>query len=233
MIKLDCLVIDDEPNAGKLLEDYIAKIPHLTLKGKCYNAMEAMEFLGHTPVDLIFLDINMPRLSGMELAHLLPRHQKIIFTTAYSEYAIESYEYNVIDYLLKPISFKRFLKAIEKTEQIIHEQPSLPPPAEDYIFVKSDKKMIRITLRDILYFEAVKEYIYVHMDNQKILIYKRMKDLAEKLPADFIRVHNSYIINCKHIGRIEGNFVQMRGESIPLGISYKEQFLQFIRTRAL
>jgi two-component system LytT family response regulator len=233
MIKLDCLVIDDEPNAGQLLEDYIAKIPHLTLKGKCYDAMEALEFLEHSRVDLIFLDINMPRLSGMELAHLLPRQQKIIFTTAYSEYAIESYEYNVIDYLLKPITFKRFLKAIEKTEQIIHEQPAPTPPPEDYIFVKSDKKMIRITLKDILYFEAVKEYIYVHMDNQKILIYKRMKDLAEKLPADFIRVHNSYIINCNHIGRIEGNFVQIRDGSIPLGISYKEQFLQFIRTRAL
>jgi len=233
MLKLDCLVIDDEPNAVQLLEDYIGKIPYLTLKGKCFDAMEALEFLEHSRVDLIFLDINMPRLSGMELAHLLPRHQKIIFTTAYSEYAIESYEYNVIDYLLKPITFKRFLKAIEKTEQIIHDQLPLPPPAEDYIFVKSDKKMIRITLRDILYFEAVKEYIYVHMDNQKILIYKRMKDLADKLPADFIRVHNSYIINCKHIGRIEGNFVLIKGASIPLGISYKEPFLQFIRTRAL
>ena len=232
MIKIDCLVVDDEPNAGKLLEDYIAKTPHLTLKGKCFDAMEALEFLQNTRVDLIFLDINMPRLSGMELANLLPKHQKLIFTTAYSEYAIESYEFNVIDYLLKPISFKRFLKAIEKADHILQEQPSAVPH-EDYIFVKSDKKMIRITLKDILYFEAVKEYIYVHSAGRKILIYKRMKELAEKLPADFIRVHNSYLINCNHIGRIEGNFVLIGGESIPLGISYKEQFLQFIRTRAL
>jgi two-component system, LytTR family, response regulator len=232
MIKMDCLVVDDEPNAGKLLEDYIEKTPHLTLKGKCFDALEALEFLQHNRVDLIFLDINMPRLSGMELANLLPRHQKLIFTTAYSEYAIESYEFNVIDYLLKPISFKRFLKAIEKADHILQEQPPALPH-EDYIFVKSDKKMIRITLKDILYFEAVKEYIYVHTAGRKILIYKRMKELAEKLPADFIRVHNSYLINCNHIGRIEGNFVLIGGESIPLGISYKEQFLQFIRTRAL
>jgi DNA-binding LytR/AlgR family response regulator len=175
----------------------------------------------------------MPRLSGMELANLLPKQQKIIFTTAYSEYAIESYEYNVIDYLLKPISFKRFLKAIEKTEQVFQEQPFLPSWEEGYIFVKSDKKMIRIILGDILYFEAVKEYIYVHTPGQKILIYKRMKDLAEKLPADFIRVHNSYIINCRHIGRIEGNHVLIGTGQIPLGISYKEPFLQFIRNRAL
>jgi len=232
MQKIDCLVIDDEPNAVRLLEDYIVKVPSLQLKGKCFDAGEALEFLRDARVDLLFLDINMPGLTGMELAGILPRQQKIIFTTAYSEYAIESYEYNVVDYLLKPISFKRFLKAIEKTELLIQEQPFLSPSA-DYIFVKSDKKMIRLSLRDILYFEAVKEYIYIHTAQQKILIYKRMKELAEKLPADFIRVHNSYLINCKHIGKVEGNYVLIGNQSIPLGISYKDAFLQFIRNKAL
>jgi two-component system, LytTR family, response regulator len=232
MQNIDCLVIDDEPNAVQLLEDYIAKVPSLTLQKACFDAKEALEFLRHSHADLLFLDINMPGLSGMELAGILPRQQKIIFTTAYSEYAIESYEYNVIDYLLKPISFKRFLKAVEKTDQILHEQPFISPSA-DYIFVKSDKKMIRLSLQDILYFEAVKEYIYIHTAQQKILIYKRMKELAEKLPPDFIRVHNSYLINCKHIGKIEGNHVLIGHQPIPLGISYKDAFLQFIRNRAL
>src|SRR5882757_1608085 len=220
MTKLGCLIIDDEPNAGQLLQDYISKVPYLTLKGNCFDAMEALEFLRHSQADLIFLDINMPGLSGIELVNILPREQRVIFTTAYSEYALESYEYNVVDYLLKPITFRRFMMAVAKAAGGM--SPVLQ--AEEYMFVKSDKQMIRINFRDIAYFEALKEYICIHTKDQKIITYKRMKELLEKLPDHFTRIHNSYIINGDHISRVEGNFVLIDNKSLPIGISYKESF---------
>lgn len=240
MTKINCLIIDDEPNAGQLLQDYIAKVPYLVLKATCFDAMEALEFLSHTQADLIFLDINMPELSGMELINMLPKEQKIIFTTAYSEYAIESYEYNVVDYLLKPISFKRFMMAITKATQMISDQQksvtqpqAVPAPTEEYLFAKSDKKMIRINLRDILYFEALKEYVCIHTNTQKIITYKRMKDLLEKLPDHFTRIHNSYIINGNRISKVEGNYVLIDNKSLPIGISYRDPFAAFIQRRSL
>ena len=242
MTKISCLIIDDEPNAGQLLQDYIAKVPYLVLKATCFDAMEALEFLNHGQADLIFLDINMPVLSGMELINMLPREQKVIFTTAYSEYAIESYEYNVVDYLLKPISFQRFMMAITKATQLIGDQQKNvtqpqpqagPASTEEYLFAKSDKKMIRINLRDILYFEALKEYVCIHTRTQKIITYKRMKDLLDKLPGHFTRIHNSYIINGDHISKVEGNYVLIDNKSLPIGISYRDPFAAFIQIRAL
>ena len=239
MTKIGCLIIEDEPNAGQLLQDYISKVPYLTLKAACFDALEALEFLGHSQADLIFLDINMPDLTGIELVHMLPKDQKIIFTTAYSDYAIQSYEYNAVDYLLKPITFQRFLMAVQKASQLINDQPkntgpSIPPSqAEEYLFAKSDKKMIRVNLRDILYFEALKEYVCIHTKTQKIVTYKRMKELLEKLPAHFARIHNSYIINGDHITRVEGNYVLIGDKNLPIGISYRDSFAEFIQLRAL
>lgn len=250
MTKLDCLIIDDEPNAGQLLQDYIGKVPYLTLKATCFDALEALEFLQDSHADLIFLDINMPGLSGIDLINILPKEQKVIFTTAYSEYALESYQYNVVDYLLKPITFPRFMMAITKAAGALSQlfpgstspdgmSPGpqggmLPPPAvEEYLFVKSDKQMIRVNFRDILYFEALKEYICVHTKNQKIVTYKRMKELTDRLPAQFTRIHNSYIINGDHIYKVEGNAVLIDNKSLPIGISYKESFAIFIQRRAL
>lgn len=236
MTKISCLIIDDEPNAGQLLQDYIAKVPYLTLKTTCFDAMEALEFLSHGKADLIFLDINMPELSGIELINMLPKEQKIIFTTAYSEYAIESYEYNVVDYLLKPISFRRFMMAINKATQLF-SQPDTAPPApsspEEFLFARSDKKMIRIGLQDILYFEALKEYVCIHTKTQKIITYKRMKDILEKMPDHFTRIHNSYIINGHHIAKVEGNYVLIDNKSLPIGISYRDPFAAFIQLRSL
>jgi len=227
MTKISCLIVEDEPNAGQLLQDYIAKVPYLTLKGTCFDALEALEFLGHARADLLFLDINMPDITGIELVHMLPKDQKIIFTTAYSDYAIQSYEYNAIDYLLKPITFKRFLMAVQKAIS--------PPPSQtdEYIFARSDKKMIRVNIRDIIFFEALKEYVCIHTRNQKIITYKRMKELLEKLPGQFTRIHNSYIINGDHITRVEGNYVLVGDKNLPIGISYREAFAEFIQQRAL
>lgn len=232
MTKLSCLIVDDEPNAGRLLQDYIGKVPYLTLKGICFDATEALEWFSHSSADLLFLDINMPGLSGIELVNILPKEQKVIFTTAYSEYALQSYEYNVVDYLLKPITFQRFMMAITKAASAGEILPA-PPAAEEYMFVKSDKQMIRVNFRDILYFEALKEYICVHTKSQKIITYKRMKELAERLPTHFTRIHNSYIINGDHISKVEGNFVLIDNKSLPIGISYKDSFTAFIQLRAL
>jgi DNA-binding LytR/AlgR family response regulator len=229
MTKISCLIVEDEPNAGQLLQDYIAKVPYLTLKGTCFDALEALEFLGHTQADLIFLDINMPDITGMELIHMLPKDQKIIFTTAYSDYAIQSYEYNAVDYLLKPITFKRFLMAVQKAVQLTGEERTV----DEYLFARSDKKMIRVNIRDIIYFEALKEYVCIHTRNQKIITYKRMKELLEKLPGQFTRIHNSYIINGDHITRVEGNYVLLGDKNLPIGISYRDAFAEFIQQRAL
>jgi len=228
MTKIGCLIIEDEPNAGQLLQDYISKVPYLTLKGACFDALEALEFLGHSQADLLFLDINMPELTGIELIHMLPKDQKIIFTTAYSDYAIQSYEYNAVDYLLKPITFKRFLMAVQKAVS-----PLPPPHVDEYLFARSDKKMIRVNLRDILYFEALKEYVCIHTKTQKIITYKRMKELLEKLPGRFTRIHNSYIINGDHITRVEGNYVLVADKNLPIGISYRDAFTEFIQQRTL
>jgi DNA-binding LytR/AlgR family response regulator len=238
MTKIGCLIIEDEPNAQQLLQDYISKVPYLTLKGTCFDALEALEFLGHSQADLIFLDINMPDLTGIELIHMLPKEQKVIFTTASSDHAIESYEYNAVDYLLKPITFKRFLMAVQKAAQLMNDQPNSPASLpssreEEYLFAKSDKKMIRVNLRDIVYFEALKEYICIHTRTQKIVTYKRMKELLEKLPGRFTRIHNSYIINGDHITRVEGNYVLVGDKNLPIGISYRDAFSEFIQLRAL
>lgn len=229
MTKISCLIVEDEPNAGQLLQDYIAKVPYLTLKGTCFDALEALEFLGRTQADLVFLDINMPDVTGMELIHMLPKDQKIIFTTAYSDYAIQSYEYNAVDYLLKPITFKRFLMAVQKAAQMIGEEKTV----DEYLFARSDKKMIRVNIRDIIYFEALKEYVCIHTRNQRIITYKRMKELLEKLPGQFTRIHNSYIINGDHITRVEGNYVLVGDKNLPIGISYRDAFAEFIQQRAL
>jgi DNA-binding LytR/AlgR family response regulator len=238
---LECIVADDEPNAGKLLEEYIERVPYLHCKAQCFNAMEVMNQLKQAPADLLFLDINMPGLSGMELVKILPRRQKVILTTAYSEHALESYEYNVIDYLLKPIPYLRFLMAVEKAYQLTDtgNTNALLPGAEpdeirnNDLFIKSDKQIIRISLHEIIYFEALREYIALHTATQKILMYRRMKDLLRRLPAYFIRIHNSYIVNTRLIEKIEGTQILIKGIHLPVGISYKERFQQFLNDRVL
>jgi DNA-binding LytR/AlgR family response regulator len=239
-MKLECLIVDDEPIAVQLLADYISKIPTLSLRASCFNAFEVLKFLENTKVDIIFLDINMPNLSGMELMGVLPERQRVIFTTAYSEFALESYEYNTIDYLLKPISFKRFTQAIMKAENSMGELPITPstasklmPSSSEFMFVKSDKQFFRIKYEDVVVLEAQREYVCIRTLNKKILVYKRMKEVEEKLPASFIRIHNSYIINVNFITKIEGNYVQLGQDDFPIGISYREIFFKFLHNKTM
>src|ERR1700753_2421275 len=179
-MNLNCIIIDDEPDPAGLLDLLIKQSTDWTLKAKCYDALEALAFLKSNYVDFIFLDINMPKLTGMELATLLPRGTKIVFTTAYSEYAVESYSFQTIDYLLKPITLKRFLASVEKIEQHFskpaseHSQQVEEDP--QFFFVKSGKTLRKILLKDILYFEGEKDYVRMATDHEHILVYRRLKE---------------------------------------------------------
>jgi two-component system, LytTR family, response regulator len=224
---ITCMIVDDEPNAVELLEDHIRKVPRLSLTHKCYDAFEALQVLQSNKVDLIFLDIQMPGLTGMELASFLQKEQRIIFTTAYANYALEGYEYNAIDYLLKPVTFKRFAQAINKALL------TFVTAEADYIFVKSGKQIVKLAYEQILFIEALKEYVSIALPNEKVLAYKRMKELEEQLPAGFLRVHNSYIVNIQHIDKIVDNQVVIGHVKIPVSASCKPQLLELINKRLL
>jgi DNA-binding LytR/AlgR family response regulator len=231
-MNLSCIIIDDEPDAIELVELLIRQSTTWTLKAKCYDALEALAFLKKNRVDLIFLDINMPKLTGMELAALLPPLTKIVFTTAYSEYAVESYSFQTIDYLLKPITLKRFLASVEKIEQHFSKPgPEFLPSAEngpEFIFVKSGKTLRKILLKKILYFEGEKDYVRLATDQEQILIYRRLKDMEEQLKSPFIRVHNSYIINYEQLSKIEDNHIYIGDKRIPVSEKFKERFMEVI-----
>jgi two-component system LytT family response regulator len=227
------MIVEDEPNAMKLLEDYIVKIPFLQLSAKCYDAMAAVSFLRNNPVDVIFLDINMPSLTGIEMAAMITKEQKIIFTTAYSEFALDSFEYHVVDYLLKPITFKRFMQAINKLQSFMQSETAAQEASEtsatpDYLFVKSGKQVHKIEYASVFYLEALKEYIAIHTPKEKILVYRRMKEVAEILPPQFVRIHNSYIVNIQHIKNIGSNMVLINEQRLPVSNSYRELFQQRI-----
>ncbi|HYF31184.1 MAG TPA: LytTR family DNA-binding domain-containing protein [Chitinophagaceae bacterium] len=231
-----CLIVDDEPLAVNLLEGYIAQVPFLTLSGKCYNAMEALSFLHRHEVDLVFLDINMPKLSGLEIAGSLAS-QLIIFTTAYSQHAVESYEKNAVDYLLKPITFDRFVRAANKAYNLYKRggaEASFPVSKPEPVFyIKSGKSMVKVNLDEVLFIEGLKDYVTFHTLQQKHVAYKRMKELEDVLPANFSRVHNSFIVNRDHIDKIEQSQVFIQGQPIPVSDKYREVFFREVSGRLL
>lgn len=237
-----CLLIDDEPLAIDLLENYIHQVPFLTLAGKCYDGLEALSLLQHQQVDLIFLDINMPQLTGMELANLLPKNVKLIFTTAYSDFAVESYEKNAIDYLLKPIRFERFLKAVMKAkDQDTGSASVIPVPIntnsgvtdEKPVFIKSGKQMIRVDFQQVDYLEGAKDYVIFHQGKQRTLVHTRMKDLEKTLPPFIQRVHLSYFVNLLKINKIEDNQAFVGTIAIPISSKYRAAFFDKIRFKDL
>ena len=231
-MNLSCIIIDDEPDAIDLVELLIKQSTTWDLKAKCFDALEALAFLKTNRVDLILLDINMPKLTGMELAPLLPSGTKIVFTTAYSEFAVESYAFQTIDYLMKPITLKRFLASVQKIEEnFLKPGPEHPPNAEqnqDFFFVKSGKTLRKILLKDILYFEGEKDYVRLVTGQEQMLIYRRLKDIEEQLKSPFIRVHNSYIINYKQLSKIEDNHLYIADKRIPVSEKFREPFMELI-----
>jgi two-component system, LytTR family, response regulator len=238
-----CLIVDDEPNAVNLLGMFIQQNTGWEITGKCYDAREALAFLKTHPVDLVFLDINMPHLTGMEMAALLPPSTGIVFTTAYSEYAADSYGFHTIDYLLKPITLKRFYAAMQKIESWFAETtpaaaaaaaaPTTAPGAaeEEYFFIKSGRMLHKVLLKDILYFEGEKEYARLVTPAQRLLIYRRLKDIEEQLSATFARVHNSYIVNIARLDSIRDNHVFIGSKQIPISEKFREAFMNRIKER--
>jgi DNA-binding LytR/AlgR family response regulator len=235
-MKIRCLIVDDEPLAQRVLEKYIADVPYLELAGKCGNAMEAMEVLHHKQTDLVFLDINMPKLSGIDFLKTQKNAPLIVITTAYPEYALEGYELNVLDYLLKPIPFDRFLKAVEKAEesllsrQLRASQPAQASRDEDpFIFIKSSKKTFKVNLNNILYIEALGDYVKVFTTDKMIVTYQSLKNIETLLPPkSFPRIHKSYIVSLAKVELIEGNQVKIRDRMIPIGTNYKAEFEKLI-----
>lgn len=230
---LSCILIDDEPLALNLLEDYVKATPFLNLIAKCNSAIAAIEILEKESVDLIFTDIQMPNLSGMEFSKLILNNKaKIIFTTAFEEFALESYKVNTIDYLVKPISYPEFFTATNKAKQQLLQDTS-QVAIDDYIFVKSDYKLIKIDLKDLIYVEGLKDYLkfYTVHSETPILTLKSMKSLEEELPKNqFMRVHRSFMVNLKKITTIERNRIVFGDKYIPVSEKYKEDFLKFIKS---
>lgn len=233
-MKIKCLAIDDEPLALKQISSYIDKIPFLETVGLCQSAYEAMEYLEKNEIDLMFVDINMPDLNGMDFVKSLTVKPQIIFTTAYSEYAIDGFKVDAIDYILKPISYETFLKSANKAKtwfEINQKQPETIQTTKDCLFVKSEYKLIRIMLADIKYIESANEYIQIHLVNdQPVTTLIRLKSMEEQLPKDkFMRVHRSFIVNLDRVTEIERNRIIFDHKVyIPIGDQYKENFQTFI-----
>jgi DNA-binding LytR/AlgR family response regulator len=227
------IIIDDEHIAHDIIKGYCDLLPNMKLAKNCYDAIEALEFLQDNTVDLIFLDLNMPKLKGFEFLKTLSNPPKVIVTTAYKENAIEGYELNVIDYLLKPFSFERFLKAIYKAIQSKSNLPQLElhkTTEEEHIFLYSDKKHIQVNLKDILFVEAAGNYCKIVLKENQILIRDKISDVLEMLTPDkFIQVHKSFIVSKDNIDIIEGNRIYIKEHQIPIGKFYKMKVLGILK----
>lgn len=222
MKKIKCLVVDDEPLAIDLLKDHISKINFLELGFSTTNPLDALEKLRLENFDLVFLDIQMPELNGMDFLKILDKKAEVILTTAYSEYALESYDYEVLDYLLKPISFERFYKSVLKilSEQSINEEVKVP----NFFFVKIDSQQVKIFCEDILYIESIKDYVNIKTEKQEFIYLETLKSLETKLPENFERAHKSFIVNLDKIIKFSSrNLMLINGKEIPIGETYKSQ----------
>lgn len=229
-MKLKCALVDDEPLALGLLESYVRKTDFLTLEGSYSSAVQAMSQLGEHPVDLLFLDIQMPELNGLEYSRMVPPTTRIVFTTAFQQYALDGYRVNALDYLLKPISYTDFLQAANRALQWF-ERSGQTPKEKESIFIKSDYKLIQIELRRILYIEGLKDYIKIYEEGEPkpILSLMSMKAMEEMLPASrFIRVHRSFIVQKEKIRVIDRGRIVFGKSYIPISDSYKQAFQEFI-----
>lgn len=232
MRKLQCIIADDEPIARQILENYVSDTPHLELVASCKNAFEVLEVLQEKAVDLLFLDINMPKLSGLSFLKTMSSRPNVIITTAYPEFAVEGFELSVIDYLLKPFSLERFLQAVLKVqknrpssvEKVITEEAEV----KTSIFVKSDKKIIKVNFESISHVEAYGNYIKIYTDKM-ILTPQTLSDFLDQLPDSFLRIHKSYVINFNHLKLIDGNQIILQDNiKLPIGKSYRKAVLDRI-----
>ncbi|MCB2409585.1 LytR/AlgR family response regulator transcription factor [Hymenobacter lucidus] len=240
---LRCLIVDDEPMARRLLADYVEKVPFLTLHAACASPLAALQELSSHPIDLLLLDVQMPELTGLALLKVLPRQPLVILTTAYSEYALESYDLDVVDYLLKPITLERFLRAVHKAQArrlpgaapvpaLVAAPPAAgPAPTEPspFLFVKDGTRLVKIRQADILFVEGLKDYVAIHTRQQRIVSLQRLKTLEQQLPAThFVRIHHSYIVSLEGIDAVFKDKVQIGSRFLPVSESYRKAFRGFI-----
>ncbi len=229
MNKIKCLIIDDEPIAREGLKEYVDQIEFLKLIATCKNAIEATNWMQKADIDLIFLDIQMPKVTGIEFIKNLKNPPLTVFTTAYPEYAIESYELDIVDYLLKPISFPRFLKAALKAKEYLvqHEQHVIRN--EDFFFVKCSQKIEKIIVQEITYVESMSNYVIIHTKDRKFVTYLTFKSVEDQLPSDqFIRIHRSYMVALSAIKTIEGSDLIINGASLPISKNFKDEVMMHI-----
>ncbi|KYG77773.1 hypothetical protein AWW68_03120 [Roseivirga spongicola] len=230
-MSLTCLIIDDEPFARKLLLDFCSRVPNLEVKGDFSNGVEALQYLNTQAVDFIFLDIKMPGITGIEMLNSLRNAPKVVFTTAFSEYAIDGFELDAVDYLLKPFDFPRFLKSVNKVQTALQPKPiDLPQATEsDFLFVKDGRELVKLKLNQILYVKGQKDYVMFMLSDKKVMSLMNMKNLEEELKGkQFVRIHQSFIINAQHIESISNDRVKIGEEFLPISQSYKLRFRSFI-----
>jgi two-component system, LytTR family, response regulator len=226
---INCIIVDDEPIARDILRTYIAQVPYLNLVGECSDAFEAMQQINRQPVDLVVLDINMPRLSGLDMLRTLKKYPAIIITSAYSDYALEGFELSVTDYLLKPFSFQRFVQATEKVHQLRQpaDHPAPIAPKEDFIMVKADKKLTKIFFNELTYVEAYGNYIFIYTGPNRIMSKQTLTQFEEQLPTtQFVRIHKSYVVSLKAVKFLEGNELSIGAKKLPVGKVYREDLLR-------
>lgn len=235
MKKLTCIIVDDEPVARKILTEFTEQVPYLDLLGRFESAMKAEEFLKNNRPDLIFLDIEMPKVTGLQLLKRMNVDSMVILTTAFSQYALDGYEFDIIDYLLKPFALHRFLKAVQKAKdfhELKTQQGNVQLPS--YIFIKSDKRIEKVELSDILYAEVLGNYVTIVTERKKIIAYLTMKSLESQLSgADFIKIHQSFLVNRARIESVEGNELKVGEKSLPISRSYRDSVTSLINQRLL
>lgn len=232
-MKIKCLIIDDEPLAINVIKNFLSHFKNFEIAGTCKNAVEGFNFLSNQDVDVIFLDINMPTVSGLDFLKSLQNPPAVVITTAYREYAVESFELDVTDYLVKPFSLQRFMKTVHRIEKKNLNKASKDESQEDnekaHIFFKVDKKMIRVYLDDILYIESLKDYVRIKTYDESLINHNNLVSIAELLPAeDFVRVHRSFIIAINKVKAIDGNQVEIADKIIPIGRNYQKEFKKLL-----
>ncbi len=235
MKKLSCIIVDDEPVARKILHEFAEQVPFMDLQGKFESAMKAETFLRSNTTDIIFLDIEMPKVSGLQFLQKLHIESMVILTTAFPQYALEGYELDIIDYLLKPFALSRFLKAVQKAKDYYQmKNRTTGALLPSYIFIKSEKRIEKIEMNDILYAESIGNYVGIYTENKKIIAYLTMKSLESQLPSDeFIKIHQSYLVNCTKIEAIDGNEIKIANKSLPMSRNYREMVMKMVNLRLL
>jgi DNA-binding LytR/AlgR family response regulator len=235
MKKLLCVIVDDEPVARKILQEFVAQVPFLELAGQFENALKADAFLQNNRADILFLDIEMPRITGLQYLKSTAVKPLVILTTAFPEYALEGYELDIIDYLLKPIAIRRFLKAVQKAKEYAELRDAThPDTTPSWLFVRSERRIEKIELKDILYIESLGNYVNIYTETKRIIAYLTLKGLEAQLPPyEFIKIHQSYLVSFSKINSIEGNQVHLKNKELPISRHYRDSVMQAVEQRML